>query len=635
VSGPPGPLLAALADALAAVPEGPDGVEVRVHEGGLDALRELSGSVIRARGTCLVVHEEMGTAIVGPWLIPGRPGCHVCLQTRQLAALHHDETELGIFRHLAEDRDSPPDAGWMAGPGRFFLAAIVAAEVAAMVSGGAPRAAEAVLAVRLDTLEVRRHPFLPHPLCPDCGDPPSDSPDAARLELRPVRKRHPRDYHTGSLGTLAERVEESCLDARYGVLTGWSASGPLNDEGILPVVTVALAAGHPGISGYGRDVDYRSATAVAMCEALERYGGLVPLARRTVIRASFAQLEPAAAVDPAAFGLPDHPDHPTVSYAPDLVVDWVWAYSFRSSGPVLVPQQLAYYGLPIAPEERFLTENSNGCALGATLEEAILHGILEVAERDAFLLTWHARLPAPRVDLASVRDPVTTLVVQRFPRAFGYEVTAFDITPPEGIPCFWVMATSRTEDPERPRAVCSAGSSLDPERGLRSALLELTAAMPHARRSYERDRERALRLLAEPDELTEMDDHRLVNSLPEAWPRFGFLQDRPARPLGDGFPDLRRPDADLDLTRDLRRVVGRYLDEGLDVLVVDQTAPEHLRLGLRCVKVLVPGALPMTFGHRNRRLGGLHRLRTAPVRMGYRSAPLSDSDVNHDPHPFP
>jgi ribosomal protein S12 methylthiotransferase accessory factor len=43
----------------------------------------------------------------------------------------------------------------------------------------------------------------------------------------------------------------------------------------------------------------------------------------------------------------------------------------------------------------------------------------------------------------------------------------------------------------------------------------------------------------------------------------------------------------------------------------------------------------MTFGHRNRRLGGLDRLRTAPVRLGYRAAPLSDDDVNRDPHPFP
>jgi ribosomal protein S12 methylthiotransferase accessory factor len=140
-------------------------------------------------------------------------------------------------------------------------------------------------------------------------------------------------------------------------------------------------------------------------------------------------------------------------------------------------------------------------------------------------------------------------------------------------------------------------------------------------------------MLACPDEVTRMEDHSLVNALPEAWPRFGFL-DGPTRRLEEAFPHFSQRPPEMDLTRELRGLIAGYLEQGLDVLVVDQTSSEHRRVGMHCVKVLIPGTLPMTFGHRNRRLG-LDRLRTVPVRLGHRSHALTDEDVNHDPHAFP
>jgi ribosomal protein S12 methylthiotransferase accessory factor len=82
-------------------------------------------------------------------------------------------------------------------------------------------------------------------------------------------------------------------------------------------------------------------------------------------------------------------------------------------------------------------------------------------------------------------------------------------------------------------------------------------------------------------------------------------------------------------------VVGRLLDLGLDVLAVDQTTPEHRAGGLAAAKVLVPGLLPMTFGHAHRRLAGLPRLLTVPQRLGYADRPLAAGAVRTLPHPFP
>jgi ribosomal protein S12 methylthiotransferase accessory factor len=73
----------------------------------------------------------------------------------------------------------------------------------------------------------------------------------------------------------------------------------------------------------------------------------------------------------------------------------------------------------------------------------------------------------------------------------------------------------------------------------------------------------------------------------------------------------------------------------LDVIVVDQTTPELKRNELYCVKVLIPGMLPMTFGHHLTRVTGLERVLKVPVLLGYAKQPLLLEQLNPHPHPFP
>jgi ribosomal protein S12 methylthiotransferase accessory factor len=67
---------------------------------------------------------------------------------------------------------------------------------------------------------------------------------------------------------------------------------------------------------------------------------------------------------------------------------------------------------------------------------------------------------------------------------------------------------------------------------------------------------------------------------------------------------------------------------------VNQTTPEHRTAGLACARVLIPGTLPITFGHQNRRLHGLPRLYHVPRRLGRVNRPLEPDDIRQDPHPF-
>jgi bacteriocin biosynthesis cyclodehydratase domain-containing protein len=225
------------------------------------------------------------------------------------------------------------------------------------------------------------------------------------------------------------------------------------------------------------------------------------------------------------------------------------------------------------------------------------------------------------------------------PRTLGlyppYQPFVFTNTLEQRIPSFWVMAVDPSGDPDRPKAVCAGGSALDAERGVLNALQELATCLEWRLMTYPRDRARAERLVHDASAVRTMDDHGLLYSHPDAFDRFEFLlTSAPPRSFAEFRQTWHWP-RHADLRQDLDEILGRYLGAGLDVLVVDQTRPEHRAAGFACVKVIVPGTLPMTFGHDARRVDGLRRLLEVPHQLGYRDRPLTQADINPHPHPFP
>ncbi len=616
----------------------------------------------------LPVGTEPGRALVGPLEVPGRPGCVECARRRRELAREHRAGWAAVLAAAGAgaaesgaagsgvlspvgggdgpDADGP--GGGAAGTGAAGSGAAVLAGPAAQLTAlaaatvGALAAAEAlaatpprVLVVRLADLAVSTHLVLPDPTCPVCGGLPADDP-AAAAELAPRSRPKPRPdtYRVGALDP--DHLRRTYVDPEFGLVRRLTA----RTEAGLAVGRAPLGVpGGPDDAGWGRGRDARSAELVALLEALERYGGARPGGRRTTVRAPYPEVAECA-VDPTCFGLHapeqrDEPGHRYPAYDPAAPRRWVWAYSFRRRGPALVPESLAYYRTRLLhPDDPPLAyETSNGCALGGCPEEAVLHGLLEVLERDAFLLTWHAELPAPALALETA-DPLARLLATEIEQEYGYAVHAFDTTAEHGIPCVWVLAEGPPGGPG-PATASAAGAHLDPARALRSALAELGPILGHLRRDFPGRAARAAELAADPAAVTEMEDHALLHGSPAARDRFDFLLPTPAgpgprTPPGPAGPDARTPPEPAgDLREDLLAAVGRVLDAGLDVLAVDQTTPEHRAGGLSCVKVLVPGMLPMTFGHAHRRLA-LPRLHTARTRLGHPPAP-----VRTLPHPFP
>ena len=631
-----------LADLLGAADRPEDGRVLVTASDGWDC-RDYKRiqALCAAHGTSwLPVRTELGRAILGPFYVPSEAGCVQCAERRRSLANEYSEARETVRRSHLQLIDQP--SSWLTAIAARTVAAVTAEDVIRSGRSRSGRTWHALLYVDLDTLSLSTHRFLPDPLCPACGTAPMDSPELARITLRPRPKPSPDAYRVRRLGDAdLDRLRETYVDEETGLIgrvLRFTSGG-------LAIGAAEMRTRHHGHAdlSWGRTRRYRTSESVAVLEALERYGGMAPGGRRSAVRASFADVRDRA-VDPRTLGLYSaeqyvQPGFPVRPFDPDRECWWVWGYSFALRDPILVPQAYAYYRTQSTdPDDpSFAFEISNGCALGSCLEEAILYGILEVVERDAFLMTWYARLPAARIDPSSARDRSIPMLIEAIEAQTGYQVQIFDTTMEHGIPSLWAM-TVHPSGTGQPAVACTAGAHLNPERAASSALCELGPILADLIRRYPDIAERGRAMVDDPALVVSMDDHSVLYARHEASYRLDFLT---AGDQSRSFADIERRHGvaeaflNIDLTDDVTEVVRRLRRHGLDVVVVDQTTPEHRVGGLSCVKAIVPGMLPMTFGHDNRRIHGLPRLFEVPKLLGFSDRTLLPQDLNPHPHPFP
>ena len=335
---------------------------------------------------------SFGEGIIGPFVRPDTPGCSCCADLRRIMA-GQDRQEMWKFQEsMAEGKSGLRDA-WVSHSGLFQMATLITNEVRRVLQGESGNLEERVFIMNLRTLSTSSHSFLPDPTCPMCSSLPNDTAELAQISLQSSLKIN-GGYRSRSMEELKTVLAEGFLDSRTGLMNGKMQDLRLPFADVL--VNMPLFGGDEGVAG--RTNSYEMSELTAILEGVERYCGIKPRGKRTVVHESYHHLKNIA-LNPISVGVHEadqyeKPHFPFKKFNPETPMDWVWGYSFLQERPILVPELLAYYSVSCG--EGFVYETSNGCALGGSLEEAIFHAIMEVVERDSFLLTWYARLPLPR-----------------------------------------------------------------------------------------------------------------------------------------------------------------------------------------------------------------------------------------------
>ena len=289
---------------------------------------------------------------------------------------------------------------------------------------------------------------------------------------------------------------------------------------------------------------------------------------------------------------------------PNRAIEWSPVWSLTGKRHRYLPTSMLY-GMPA--EERGsldLAADSNGCAAGNTLEEAILQGFLELVERDAFAIWWYNRLRVPGVDLGSFDDEYLDAAPEYY-RRLGRELWLLDVTADLGIPVF--VAVSRRTDRDSEDILYGAGAHPDPQIAALRALCELNQGV-----SWIQGAEGA-------------GGRDTMDPLSRGWLQEAKIEQQqylaPAPGDRRGKADYPVPETQ-DLKEDVERCRALVEARGMEFLVLDQTRPD---IGLPVVRVIVPG-----MRHFWERFAP-GRLYDVPVAMGWRDTPLSERDLNPAP----
>ncbi|MBV9970750.1 MAG: TOMM precursor leader peptide-binding protein, partial [Xanthobacteraceae bacterium] len=475
--------------------------------------------------------------------------------------------------------------------------------------------------VSLDLLgsSVARHYVAKRPQCPVCG----------RAELRdPSRAPEPIALHPGSKrvmtsggyravsprATVAKfRKHVSPLTGVVSRLERVDADMPLNTNYLAkhnfaprPETVDELRSGLSG-SSYGKGSTSEQGEASALMEAIERYSGIfqgdeIRLTRRFTDFAAGDAVAPNDVMlfSEAQFRQDEHPPGEREANAgapfpfdPDAQIEWSPVWSMRDERFKYFPTSLLYF-FHKGPGDRHAVADSNGCAAGNTLEEAVLQGFLELVERDSYALWWYNRVQRPPVDLSGLDDAYVRELLFQLVET-GHKVWMLDITSDLGVPSF--VAISHKVHDDREHIEFGSGSHFDARIAALRALTELNqflsvGAMVGMEHAHE---DGGAQLL--------LRDHPYL--LPSGAPMIR--------------PDFSSKLGLLDRREQVLSCMRRVREAGMDFLVLDQTRPD---IEVPVARVIVPGMrhfyIRFTPG----------RLYDIPVKLGWQERPHTEAELN-------
>jgi ribosomal protein S12 methylthiotransferase accessory factor len=377
--------------------------------------------------------------------------------------------------------------------------------------------------------------------------------------LNPVLKGYMADTHrVRPPEDTLRRVKE--VTSKAGITRVADITG-LDRLGIPIFTSIRPGAQEGAVTVYtGKGCTPQEAEVSAIMEGIERFSA--EPGALTLIEGSYDALKGRYNVlDPVRLILPK-----IRMYAYKEGLEWVRGYSVTGDGDILVPAEAAFH--PYERRNQLFRTNTNGLAVGNVVEEAVVHGLMEVIERDAWSLFEGGVARDRDVDLSGSDNALVKEILKKL-EAASIKAYAKDITSDVGITTIGVAIDDETT---RDPALLSlgVGTHLIPEV---AALRALTEAVQSRLTTIHGTREDTFKA-----EFARRIGYERMKRLNRRW----FTPSGESVRLEDLASVLNQ-----DFLEDIKYAVKRLTESGFgEVILVDITKPD---LRVPAVRVIVPG----------------------------------------------
>ncbi len=334
----------------------------------------------------------------------------------------------------------------------------------------------------------------------------------------------------------------------------------------IPVYSVYRKKTAKGTFGNynGKGATPEQAKASAVMEAMERYSA----EQRESDEVAYGTLEQIRGtgmpyVEPADLILPAR----IMGMVESAEIAWTQCYDILRGEDVWVPACAVFYPYYPDGDLQLFRFHTNGIASGNTIEEAILHALFEVIERDAWSIAESFNRTNADV-IVDDNDSVPARLLKNFSDA-GVRIRLKDLTTDVGVTTIGASSDDiRTKDPEM--LDIGVGTHLNPEIAAIRALTEVA----QSRTTHKH----GLKVNAELQKRTREMGYEKVKEANAMW----FNDSKKSIKLSE-----MKDEATDYVLDDIEVVLGKLMDAGFDrVVIADLTRPE---IGVPTVRAIIPG----------------------------------------------
>jgi len=388
------------------------------------------------------------------------------------------------------------------------------------------------------------------------------------------------------------------------------------------------------LRSYGRGVslNFEEAISKTIGEALERYP-LTIYRRRNFIRASMSNLAKSKKNflnihKLAGFAEWQKGLFPKRKFDDQSNFFWAAGKEILSDKTALIPAQLVFWNYDVSqePSEPYLREpNTNGAAGHFTVEEAILSGIYENIQRDAFLIHWLNSIPPQKIDQNTAKDDDLRHLITLLNR-YNFEVVLLNTS--LDIPIFSCVCILLDKSGVGPQISIGGGCEPNQEKAMMRSVVEALGIYSWIRTinySFTLDKEyRPFRdhSIGQEKRMIIWRDKAAFTAI-ESFISGGK---QPLQETGLKTVNFNSPIEELNHVKNIFRDLGN----GYEIFVCEAKHEILETLGYHSIKVIIPALVPLYLRENNAPLGS-ERLKDIPQKLGMKPA----TDFNPWPHPFP